>query len=585
MQEIVALETSRDGRWLASGDSDGSVSLWDLAARRDKPVWQTGPGGGQVLSLSFSADSRQLVSSAGYSVRVRDAATGKVILDLGATGRIAHAFFTAPERLIVLSGPSGDRLEQFQVFESPKTNAIVSTTGEHQGNVFALSSDRKLLAQCDHWEIRLRDTATGEERSRWRSPNYVISLAFSPDGQKLAACELRQGTVAVWDIATRHLSGRLTVSSGLVSGAAFSPDGQTLATAGFDQTVRLWDLGERRELQRWRGHRGGVRSVTFTRDGSVVSGGADATVRIWTSAAHPPDPPLTNAAGAFAFGPDGHQLATADLDGGLTIWDLPAFRPTHRWGVRPAKTLLFSPQTNLLLAAGIQDSNQPPLLTRLPLAGGGEPVSLPLRGAPASATDIQLAPNGQVCITGHTNGAIVFWDTASATGLDTLNAFTNAVDQIFVSPNSKYLFAKTWSPMRFATFDLSARQMLTNVLLANRYAVTVAFWPDGRKFAIAGDPSRDIKILDTATLKPLGTLLGHPDRVRCLAFSPDSRTLVSEGRERSFRFWHLATGRQMLGWPQLEWTRQLAFSPDGSWLGASDYAGRLRLWHAPPLAK
>jgi len=251
----------------------------------------------------------------------------------------------------------------------------------------------------------------------------------------------------------------------------------------------------------------------------------------------------------------------------------------------PVSTLLYSPQTNLLLAASIQDTNRPPLLTRLPLACGVEPVSLPLRGAAAPATDIQIAPNGRVCITGHSSGAVVFWDTASAASLGAVNTFTNAVDQIFVSPNSEFLFAKTWSPMRFATFHLPTRQMLTNVLLANRYTVTVAFWPDGRKFAIAGDPSRDIKILDTSTLNLLDTLLGHPDRVRCLAFSPDARTLVSEGRERSFRFWQLATGRQMLGWPQPEWTRQLAFSLDGSWLGASDYAGCLRLWHAPPLAK
>lgn len=53
-----------------------------------------------------------------------------------------------------------------------------------------------------------------------------------------------------------------------------------LATAGSDNTIRLWDLKERRLLQRLEGHTGSV--ATLACEGDVlVSGSFDTTVRVW----------------------------------------------------------------------------------------------------------------------------------------------------------------------------------------------------------------------------------------------------------------------------------------------------------------
>ena len=63
---------------------------------------------------------------------------------------------------------------------------------------------------------------------------------------------------------------------------AFSPCGQVLATAGWDQTVRIWDVASAEELICFRGHTNVIYGVAFSPDGRrVASGGADKTVRIW----------------------------------------------------------------------------------------------------------------------------------------------------------------------------------------------------------------------------------------------------------------------------------------------------------------
>src|SRR5262249_26623253 len=82
------------------------------------------------------------------------------------------------------------------------------------------------------------------------------------------------------------LVGTLEGHTEAVYSVAWSPDGKTLATAGFDNTVRLWEATTRTEVRKFEGHTKIVMTVAISPDGKqILSGGNDNTARLWDYAA------------------------------------------------------------------------------------------------------------------------------------------------------------------------------------------------------------------------------------------------------------------------------------------------------------
>jgi hypothetical protein len=62
----------------------------------------------------------------------------------------------------------------------------------------------------------------------------------------------------------------------------FSPGGRTLVSAGYDKTVRLWELASGREVAHLDDHRDWVWGAAFAPDGrTVATASKDTTVRLW----------------------------------------------------------------------------------------------------------------------------------------------------------------------------------------------------------------------------------------------------------------------------------------------------------------
>lgn len=141
----------------------------------------------------------------------------------------------------------------------------------------------------------------------------VNAVAAFTDGRFATASE--DGRIALWLEAEADPVRVFSGHKGPIAALAVSPDGTSLASASWDGTARVWPLsgGAERVVE---GHAGNVNAVAFLPDGRLVTGGYDATVRIWPRE-HEPGAPvvaqLSSPVNALAIAADG-EIASAGAD-------------------------------------------------------------------------------------------------------------------------------------------------------------------------------------------------------------------------------------------------------------------------------
>src|SRR5438552_9244272 len=98
----------------------------------------------------------------------------------------------------------------------------------------------------------------------------------------LVACLVALATAGLALAQQAAVVGTLDGHADPVYAVAWSPDGKTLATAGFDNTVRLWDAASRKEIKKYEGHSKLVLAVAIAPNGRrILSGSNDNTAKIW----------------------------------------------------------------------------------------------------------------------------------------------------------------------------------------------------------------------------------------------------------------------------------------------------------------
>lgn len=243
---------SPDGRTLATAEHNGTAKLRDASSGA---VLRTlaGHDSDGLDTATFSPDGKILATSSwDKTVKLWDVETAREIKTLrGHADHVYHVAFSPDGRTI--ASTSRDWTARLWDVE---TGEVLSTLRGHAGVVHnaAFSPDGKTVATAS-WDrtVKLWDASTGEELATLEGHTVqALAVAFAPDGRSLASVSGSwgdreygpgPGELKIWDASTHENLATVPAHSEQTFSVVYSPDGRKLATASWDRTVKLWDVG------------------------------------------------------------------------------------------------------------------------------------------------------------------------------------------------------------------------------------------------------------------------------------------------------------------------------------------------------
>jgi WD40 repeat protein len=466
----------------------------------------------------------------------------------------------------------------------PMRGTHVATLAGHSGRALsvAFNGDGSRLASTAIdgtagliiiWDIRARRPV-----SQLTEDGITGAMAFSADGSKLAV-GVGHGDVALHDLITgsrRVLHG----PGGAVTSLSFSADASLLASADGQRYPRVWDLSTGAVLADLPAEH--VFSIFFSSSGRVLSGSADDKgVYLWDIGGARPVPlpplPLQGQYGWTVSAPVGDQVAVADENGAIAIWD---FRRRVRLqtfqdrGRTETISVALSPDGAMLASAGFNGTVVVHDLRDNPFGGFD-----------ARVHDIKVSPDGSVVAVAGSDGTVRLWDPQGQP-LATLGGHADEVQAVAFSPDGRLLAAVTRN-ITVTIWDVQRRQHAMAPFPGRGIGAStdIAFDPGGRLLATA---TLGAYVWDVHNLAaPVDVSGRYPSRLSTsLAFTPDGRRLVSTGAGGFLNVWDVATGK-LLASPDTHQgaLQDLAISPDGRLFATAGDSRTIKLWDASTLTE
>ncbi|KAF5548192.1 vegetatible incompatibility het-e-1 [Fusarium napiforme] len=402
----------------------------------------------------------------------------------------------------------------------------------------------------------------------------VISVAVSPDSQLIASAGFDE-TVKIWDITTGVCRHTLEGRGGRVDSVTFLPDGRILASAS--DTIKIWDTTTGLCLRTLEGHDEHVCSVSSSSDGQyLASGSYDETIRIWSSKTWKCVKTLEDHFGAVtsvSFSPDNQRLASGSTDHTIKIWDVESFSCLQTLQAHNDQgiSVAFSPDSKRLASVTIND-----MIKIWDVVTGS---SLPILGISSSCGDaLAFSADGKCLALANWHSAIKFFDPETGILLQTLKEFEGAVLSVAFTANGQHLISgsedglvKVWA----ISIDACPQKVEDN----DESVGSIAISADGLR-VVSGSDDTTVKMWDTETGACLQTLEGHCSAVTIVTFSRDSERLASCSVDYTIKVWDIVAGTCLYTLEEDEWVYSLIFSVDDQYLVSGTYSKRAKIWDA-----
>jgi WD40 repeat protein len=542
---VVALAIYPDGDRFALARGDGTLLVWDRAARREVASWKAHDC--TITSLAVDRDGLRLATGSEDSeVKIWDGDTGRLResadAGIGEVDQVAwsvdgHSLAAAGRRGAVLwHVDEGVELDEL-LADAPagtlrRRLTLRRTLHEHlvPMGVVAFGAEHLVTARADG-AIELRDPRSGTiSDTLFGHTTAVTAIAFSADGAMLASTGLER-TIRLWDLATRRELGRFNFpdreTTRYLTWLSFDPHGKYLLSGG----------------QWWAAGRGGPRTAVWNvQSRTTVAWGLPAS-----------------RAGRFL--PDGSGALVADPMGGVALYSIENIEAAAR--------------------ATLAASRDWPATIEAPTAV--------MPGGHSEIWGVATSPDGRWIATASHGGTAKLWDARTLKLVHSFEPNEGVLWSVAFSRDSKLLASGSGT---VKVWEVESGREVHSFAGHERLIVSLAFHPT-RPWLVSSSLDGTVRIWDLDADRPLVLLHGFDSPVHNLAFRPDGRWLAAACHDQHVALWELGDSsgepgprppdRLLQGHTSAVWA--VGFSADGLWLASGADQGQVILWDGERFAR
>ncbi len=555
--QVTALDFSPDGTWLASGNDDGTVDLWDMHAGELKRSLKGHAS--RIGRVQFSPDGTLLLSHAEDGARFWDVVSGRLAGTLA--GQEFVTFMPDNHRVISVVTPTADG------DSPPDAPAVIKfwavprmAAGETQDNWNPLSPwestanpvaqggytsprlspDGSVVAHLTTHKTVLCDTQTGAARLFLSALHEPCRGQFSPDGRLFFLLAVDEGVhLYAWDSATGELKWRVYGGFRYMwEDMVVSPNGRTLAVLEIG-AIGIRDAATGQEIRKL----GGDGKVALTGalacspDGQLLAAGNQNSGITILAAEPPAEASLVlqdSGSSRFVEGTvlvprEVSRAQVVDVASGKTYAQVEIGRdpPSHLCDPQP---LQFSVNERALLLA----PSDPDRL------GARKSWSLPQGTMRAAFPGGRFSPDGRWLVSTDSGCVARLRDAATGRHLRNLIGAKAVLWEIGFSPNGQYAVVSAGGQVLWWRVDDPQ-----GALIASHEAQSglPLFSADCRLLALC--VAEDVVICQSATGNEVARLAGAAaDSGTPVAFAPDNQALVIQ-RPGEAAIWDAGTCREL----------------------------------------
>ncbi|GHV67804.1 hypothetical protein AGMMS49928_05670 [Spirochaetia bacterium] len=458
--------------------------------------------------------------------------------------------------------------------------------GHHYSiNAAAVSPSGRYLVTGSRDSLKVWDLSAGREFMTLNGhSDDITSVAYSRDGRYIVSGS-EDKTVRLWDAVTGKETRIFEIHDDIIKSVSFSNDGKWILSGSADGTAVIWDLNTGRDLRTiWVGD-SGADSVALSPDGTKVAGCSPYSkkgggiVGVWDTATGKKLFTLSEGEKPFhnvVYSPDGKYIAWSSGDS-IDIWD--TVRQTNLRTFTGAKfsSLAFSPNSSQIVI-NVEFSNEIKATMVLNVITGQTEKNFEIE------TILPLfTPDGRQIISIAEDVKIINVSTGQEVKSFGKNNTLRLREAAFTAGGKQFVTFNSWLDPTKDEWDIDQAKLITTTQLGSDLTNIIDYSPDGTKIASVQSfllaNSSKIDIIDPKTNQKTMTLEGHTKAVSDVAFSYDSRRIVSGAEDATLRIWDANTGQLLRTISGDNTFQALTFSPDNRHIAAAS-RGMIRIYNA-----